>query len=394
MKQLARVTAIVMGTLAFLLLLWQFRTILIIFVISLLLTAAVRPIIAWLVQRGLPSAVARPIVYLSILMLLTGGFWLISKPLGDEFRIVSNRAIFGYRLLHDDWLTNGTEAQRSIVARLPMPDDIFETTAGEEGEQLVQGLVGFLTSVSTAVAGLVLVIVMSIYWSVDQGRFERLWLSFLPPAQRIRARDGWRAIETAVGSYIQSEFVQSLLAALAIGIGFWLLQIPFPLIVALITAVASLIPLIGPLFVLTAALVAGLSSSVALGITAVVYTIMLFAVLEFVVEPRFFARHIYSSLLIILVMIPLVDSLGLVGFIIAPPLAVAIQVLLRQLFWQQSAPQESTNQLSSIEKRYLEVYGIFEEAEGGIYPPEINNILQRLEKLINDSKRIARKKSA
>ncbi|MCZ7672142.1 MAG: AI-2E family transporter [Chloroflexi bacterium] len=77
-------------------------------------------------------------------------------------------------------------------------------------------------------SGGLVILFLSLYWSLDRVRFERLWLSLLPPEQRARARDIWQTIESDLGSYIRSEVAQSLLAGLLLGLGYWALGSPTP----------------------------------------------------------------------------------------------------------------------------------------------------------------------
>jgi hypothetical protein len=42
---------------------------------------------------------------------------------------------------------------------------------------------------------MLLLTALSLYWSLDQQRFERLCLSLLPAETRVYARDSWRELE-------------------------------------------------------------------------------------------------------------------------------------------------------------------------------------------------------
>ncbi|HEU5089413.1 MAG TPA: AI-2E family transporter, partial [Roseiflexaceae bacterium] len=70
MKRLFQITLIIGMTLIGLLLLWQFRPTLILFVASLTLTAVLRPIVARLEARGLQRSVAILVLYLGMIVVL------------------------------------------------------------------------------------------------------------------------------------------------------------------------------------------------------------------------------------------------------------------------------------------------------------------------------------
>src|SRR5512134_3016951 len=88
---------------------------------------------------------------------------------------------------------------------------------------------------------------------------------------------------------------------------------------------------VGILVAVILAVWVGLSSSLALGLLAAAFTIGVLCFLEFVVEPRLFNRRRFSSLLVVIVVLVLVDEYGLIGILLAPPVAAALQIFAGQL---------------------------------------------------------------
>ena len=76
-------------------------------------------------------------------------------------------------------------------------------------------------------------IILSLYWSADQMRFERLALSVFPKKHHQRIRQIWRSVETGVGAYVRSEVIQSVLAGIILGTGYGLMGVPYPTILAI-----------------------------------------------------------------------------------------------------------------------------------------------------------------
>lgn len=386
MKRVAAYTAVILTTLALLYLLWQFRLIVILFIISLFVAAAVRPSILYLADYRLSPIPARLLIY----SLITAGFifvtYLLSEPLSREVQLLSNRTAIAYQINYNRW-TDGSEWQQGLVSRLPDPENLFDTAIGEEGEQLLQTLLNITQAIFTLLAGTITVIILSIYWSTDQDRFERLWLSLLPAVKRVRAREGWREVETSVGDYIRSQFVQSFLAASLLGLGYWLMGLYYPILLAILAAVAWLIPIAGVVLIAVPVFFAGLNISLPLALGALLYTIVIILFLEVAVEPRLFDRRRYSTFLLLLAMICLVDAFGFVGFIIAPPLAAAVQVLARQIFLYNVRPETTAVHINQLEQRYQEIQRLFNDSDGGEpVPPEIGNMLERLEKLLQQAR--------
>lgn len=389
MKRLAGYTAVVLATLGAFVVLWQFRSVLILFLLSLMIAAAVRPLLARLVERKIPAAIALLLIYLTTLAGIGFAFYLIGGQLIDELQRLGNDLIGFYDRTYVTW-QGGTPFQDAIVSRLPPPGRLSETVAGSGGLQLAQAIFGVTSGIAAAVAGLGLIIILSIYWSADQNHFERLWLSVMPAGRRIQARHAWRVMEMTVGDYARSEFVQVILAAILLGAGYSLLGLTSPILLALISSVAWLLPMAGAILMTLLALLVGLASGGwGLAAAAVAYTLAVMALLEFVVEPRLFKRTSSSGLLVILLMLPLVDSYGLVGFMIAPPLAVALQAVLGNAIRLYLQPAVAAVEIEGLEARYQELYALFTEDKDEPLPPEIANILERLERLLGEARQLA-----
>ena len=387
MKRLASYTAVILATLALLYLLWQFRLIVILFIVSLFVAAAVRPSIRYLTDYNLSPVLARILMY----SLIIGGFilitYLLSDPFSHEVQLLSNRTAIAYQLNYSRWST-GSEWQQGLASRLPDPEALFDTAVGEEGEQLLQTLLNITQSVFTVLGGTITVIILSIYWSMDQDRFERLWLSLLPAAKRVRARDSWREVETSVGEYLRSQVVQSFIAAGLLGFGYWLMGLYYPVLLAILAAVAWLIPLAGVILIAVPVFIVGFNISLPLGLGALLYTIVIILFLEIAVEPRLFDRRRYSTFLLLLTMICLVDAFGFVGFIIAPPLAAALQLLGGQIFRYTMQPATTAVHIDELEQRYQEVQRLFNSDDVEPYPPEVGSMLDRLQGLLQQARQI------
>jgi len=144
--------------------------------------------------------------------------------------------------------------------------------------------------------------------------------------------------------------IQSVVVGLLLGFGFWVIGIRYPTILAVIGAVAWLIPYVGPLIAIIPVFVIGITVNLATALIASIFTIVILVLMQMFVEPLFFRRKDYSALLTVLVLILLADMFGLIGFLIAPPMAAAIQILLRNLLGQANAPTVTNVKISAVEK--------------------------------------------
>ena len=382
MKRTAWFTTLVLATLALLLLLWQFREALGLFILSLGVAAATRPLADRIEGWRLPRGLSLVIVYIVLFGAVAGIVILISGKVVSEVELLSNHFVFFYDKLWRTWPA-GTSLQRSMIQYLPQPKELYQGLAGEQGGAFFQSFLGATLSSLTMVSQFFAVLVLSIYWSIDQVHFERLWISLLPPERRVQARGIWRDIETGVGSYIRSEVGQSILASILLGAGYALLGIDYPVLLALFGAVAWLIPWLGAVLAVLPVIWVGLQTSPSLAIVAVVFTLLVLLFLELGVEPRLYSRRQYSSLLALVFMIALADVAGLVGLILAPPLAAAVQIFYTRLV-VITIVQPVQNQASGIRDLEERLTRARETAasQGKEVTPQTASLIERLEKLI------------
>jgi predicted PurR-regulated permease PerM len=221
--------------------------------------------------------------------------------------------------------------------------------------------------------------------------FERLLLSLVTVDRRTQVRLIWRGIEKGVGAYMRSEFLQSLLAGFLLWLGYRLMGLDYPVLLAVVGALAWLIPWFGAVIAMIPPLIVGLDSGLALGITAAGYTLLVLVVQEYIIEPKIFRRNSYSSLVLVLTILVLADAFGLVGLILAPLVSATIQNIFKYLIRTPDTPgptinesELSNNPTAALRERLKEMQaGI----EGGLHTssPSIVSLTGRLNELISET---------
>ncbi|HKY55494.1 MAG TPA: AI-2E family transporter, partial [Anaerolineales bacterium] len=275
---------------------------------------------------------ALAIVYSILIVLIVGALFLIAPFMLEDLQTASDDFIANYDRAKTEWPQRGTLFQQALAERLPPSADLYEALVTGEGIPALQGVFGIAQNFFSILGNIAIVIILSLYWSADQLRFERLGLSLLPSEYHPRALHAWRSIESGVGAYLRSEFVQSVLAGVILWIIYLTLDIKYPALLAFWGAVVRLIPWFGALIAVLPALLVAIGSSPILGFVASISTIVVLFLLKEVIEPRVFHRHKYSALLIVLFVIGLAEAFGFIGVILAPPLAVAVQILFQELY--------------------------------------------------------------
>jgi predicted PurR-regulated permease PerM len=384
-KKLIGFGTAVMTTLLALVVLWQFRIVVVYVLISLALAATVRPFVMGGSRRGLVTRLVLILFYLVSL----GGFGFLLFLTG-ETAINEIQQMAHTVSVQDEWRLpiwfEGSPFQQTLVARLPPPSMLFEAVTGDQGQLVLPAILGFTQGIGGVVSGVLVIFFLSIYWSINQIHFERLWLSLLPSGQRKQARDIWRTIEPDFGAYIRSEVLQSLLAVVLLGVGYWLLGSPYPMLLALIGALAWLIPVVGAPLAIILPLIIGLLTSVQLSLFTVLYTLVVLIALQVWVEPRLYKPKWVNPILTLVILLAMADAFGLLGILVAPPLSVVCTILWSRLVSNRLVSGAAA-QVSDLKERQARLLAAIKEMDE-LPPPLVISSMERLTDLLEKAEPI------
>jgi putative permease len=384
-KRLVVIGTAVMTTLLALTALWQFRIVVIYVLISLVLAATFRPTARdearnRMTRFTLPLQYAAGVGILGVLIFLVGRFLL-----GDLQQLAQELSV------QSTWiLPAGLEGgwfQRTLNAWLPTPDRLLNAITSQR-ELVLAAVLGFTTGVGGIIGGFVIILFLSIYWSINQDHFERLWLSLLPAEQRKHARDIGRTIEQDLGAYTRSELIQGLLVILLLGTGYWLLGSPYPTLMAVTGGVAWLIPVVGGGLALILPFFLGLLTSVEASLSMVIYTVVVLIAVQIWVEPRLFTRTFDNPVLTFIILLAMADAFGLLGIIAAPPTSAVVQVLWKLLVTDRVTPTPAVPVVDLKERQQrlrLVIQNLVEPP-----PPLVASSMERLTELLDKAEPVLR----
>ena len=380
-KRLVMIAAAIMTTVLLLVVLWQFRVVLIFVVISLLLSATFRPIAGNEARQDIPTRILSTLRYVVALVILGVSIFLVGRLFVNDLQQLTAALSVETTWQQPAWM-EGSAIGESLARWLPSPDALFAAITSQR-QLLLSVALGLTEGLGGLVSGLVIVVFLSVYWSINQDHFERLWLSILPVEQRKRARFIWRTIEHDLGAYTRSELIQSLLAVVLLGLGYWLLGSPYPALLAVTSAIAWLVPVVGVALALILPIVLGLLTSAPLSLLAALYTLVVLLALQIWVEPRFFKPRSDNPFLTFVILLVMADAFGLLGIIAAPPIAIIYHILWRLLISDYLTTDVSVRILD-IKERYKHLQESIEGMDGSP-PPKVVSSMERLEQLLAEA---------
>jgi len=353
MKRVAQITLTIGATLLAIGLIWVFQPTLALFGGSLAISAALRPLVQRLENRGIARGIAILIWYLLILAGLAVGVLIYAVGIVDEVSTSAEQLPRWYGAMIETW-RHGSELQRTIAARLPDFERILSGFARGDGLASVSGtIIGISGSVASFLLFGFAVLSLAYYWLIEVAHFERLWLSLLPVGARVRARTIWRNAETAVGAYIRTTVIAIAISALLLLALYRVVGLPFNTLFALVGGFSQLMPRLGPALAVLAPTLAAL---------AVLRPLLAVAVLVGGVAIQFFTHRFavramqtealkVNPLLQVLILLALAELGGFWAMIYAPPLAALIQVLYAGIVTASTSTQPEEDMLDLLTER-------------------------------------------
>jgi putative permease len=277
-----------------------------------------------------------------------------------------------------EWV-QGRAIEQFLNDRLPPPSVLAETIAGERGEGLLSIFLGLTQGIFGIISGTLVILFLGLYWSANRTHFQQLWLSLLPLRARKYARNTIRIIEHDLGHYIRIELMQSLLVGLLLGLGYWLIGSPYPALLAVIGALANLIPVVGVIIALLTPLLIGLLSSLQISLSTAALTVLVLLVIKLWLKPRMYHGQQQNPILTIVLLVALADAFGLLGIIAAPPLAATVQILW-DLWMSERSGARAASHVGNLKERHARLAAQIAAMEAP--PPILASSLGRLKTLI------------
>ncbi|GAA2846841.1 putative PurR-regulated permease PerM [Leucobacter komagatae] len=286
--------------------------------LALIFASTFAPVMRWLRERRVPSALATVLVLLAIVLLLAGVGWLIVWAVRDEWDELAEQAQSGFEQVVA-WVQTLPFAPSSEQISEWQDAVVDFVTSSQFGSGALAG-VGAITSFVT---GLVLMIVVLFFFLKDG---PQIWQFILRPfrgdALARAERAGAKTVST-LGSYVRGTAAVAAVDAIGIGIGLVILGVPLALPLAALVFILAFIPIVG-------ATVAGiLAALVALVANGPISAVLVVGVVVLVnqlegnfLQPVLMGRALKLHSLVILLALTIGTVLsGVLGAVLAVPIA-------------------------------------------------------------------------
>ena len=334
-RQIARILFTVAALSALLYLLVQVRsTLLLLLGIAVFLAVALGPAVDFFARRGLPRAGAILVVYLLIFFVFGGVLSLIVPPVVNGATDLS-RDIPGYVTdLRDSKTIRDFDDKYDITTKLQEEADKLPDKIGDAA--------GALQSIATGVVNaafqLLTILTMTFFLLLDGRRIANFLITRFGRHREERLRDVAERIYKSTSGYVAGALTITSINGILTFVVLTILGVPFAVPLAVLMSFFGLIPLVGAtiggVIILIVTLFTDFPSA------TIIYGIFLLLYQQLennVLQPFIFKRTVnVPPLAVIVAILAGAALLGVVGALIAIPIAAALQIVFKEFYAGQT----------------------------------------------------------
>jgi predicted PurR-regulated permease PerM len=329
-RQIARILATVAAFSALLYLLVQIRSTLLLLGIAVFLAVALGPAVDFFSRHGLPRAAAILIVYVLIFCVFGGVLSLIVPPVVNGATALSRDIPTYIDDLNKNKTIRNFDKKYDITSKLQKEAQKLPAKLGDAA--------GALQSIATGVVNaafqLLTILTMTFFILLDGRRMARFLVTRFGRHREERLRGVLERIYRSTSGYVAGALTITSINGILTFIVLTILGVPFAVPLAVMMSFFGLIPLVGATIGGVLILIVTLftdfpSATIIYGLFLILYQ----QVENNVLQPFIFKRTVnVPPLAVILAILAGSSVLGVVGALVAIPIAAALQILLKEFY--------------------------------------------------------------
>jgi predicted PurR-regulated permease PerM len=312
---------------------------------ALFLSLGLDPLVSFLTRRGLPRWAA----VLTTILVVLGTFAaivlivlpVVIEQISQLVTKITDLIVNGDQTIQNlkDWMTDTFPDLRvddvfAYVENWLATEDWAKNVA-EWGGSIGQGVLVVGGAVLTGMFGAFIVLVLTIYLTASTPSLKRAVYHLVPASRRDRFIDIADQITDSVGHYVMGQVTLGVINGVLSSIYLSIIHAPFTAVLAVIAFFFSLIPLVGTLtgstIIVLACLIPGVGSP-GTALAAAIYYLIYMQVEAYFIAPRIMSRAVaVPGAVVVIAALSGGALLGLLGALIAIPVAASILIIYRQV---------------------------------------------------------------
>jgi len=300
---------------------------------AIIVASAIEPLANYLQKFRMPRALSVILVYVVLVLVLVGLGSLMVEPLVKQARQLALA------------VPNIIDSLAGFTALIPQFDkqaviDAIQGGLLNFGNDIANVGVGVFEGTRTFVGGLVsflFIFVLAFYLVLERDALKKFARMVTPPAHAAYAERVIERAQRRVGRWLLGQLALGTAVGLIVGLGLWAFGVPYALLLAILAGLMEFIPVIGPIIAAIPGVLVALTQSVGIGVAVLVFYIIVGQIESHLLIPNIMKRAVgLRPLVTILAVLIGARTIGIVGILLAVPVAAVFSIFVSDIFRGQA----------------------------------------------------------
>jgi predicted PurR-regulated permease PerM len=300
-----------------------------------ILVSALAPSVEWLQSKKIPRLLSVTLVFLGLLLMVVIFSVVVFPPLVGQMQQLAVELPVKFK----DWLNN-YETQNTIIlirdwlVNTGLIDSVGKALeiASNQISNISSVVISQTYGVISGLIGLTVVIVLTFYLLLEDEIVKQFLMAILPSKNQVVTLTILNKASIKAGHWLHGQLIVSTVIGLLSFVGFLILGIKFPLVLAICAGTFSIIPYIGPTLGALPALIVAVTQGPWMVVGVLIVTVAVQQLEGTFITPRIMGKMMGLSPVSIIVSILIGGTLaGIWGVILAIPVAASFSVVMKEL---------------------------------------------------------------
>ena len=300
-------------------------------IVSLFFAAGLNPAVEFFRRRGLKRSIAVSVVVILVLFFVAIFAAVVVPPAITQVGTLFRNAPTLLGDLKSNHFINNLNDHYGIIDSLQS-----KFQSGIKNGQFVVGAFGGVLGVGKAVVSgavaFLTITVLTLYFLASLPSITAVGYRFVPASRRERVSKITDAIIIRIGGFVGGQITVAFIASVLALIMALALGLPYPAAISFLIFVCGAIPLVGHLLGCTTLTLIALSKSPTDAVISFVAYVLYIQIENYVITPRIMRRSVsVPGLVTIIAALIGVSLLGIVGGLLAVPIAAAVLLIVDEV---------------------------------------------------------------
>ena len=272
----------------------------------------------------------------SVLLFVAAFIAIAVPPLLDQGNQLLDNAPVLIKDLNNNAFINDLNNKYGVIDSLQTKIDSL-IKDGQFAITAFGGVIGVGKAVVSGLVSTITILVLTLYFLASLPQVINIALRFVPATRRDRVSKLTNAIVGRIGSFVGGQAIIAALAATFILIMGLVIGMPYPGPLAMVVLICGFIPLVGHFIGMSIVTVVSLTDSLTTAAIALGAYILYVQIENYVITPRIMRKSLAIPGLVTIIAALLGASLlGLVGGLLAVPIAAAVLLILDEVVFPRA----------------------------------------------------------